>query len=94
MSDLSDIHNKINRVSDQLSYLVGKCDTFFPMLVTKDEVHGEIAQHRINCKAARASAITDPPLARNANWKLWAQIGTGLGAAVATAIALLSALNN
>lgn len=88
MSDFSEIHDKINHVASDLAYLIGKCDQAFPMLCTKDEMRVEIANHRANCKAARANAVTDPPLPRN-DWKLWTQIGTGIGALLATLWAVL-----
>lgn len=49
MSELGEIHEKINQTRLDVSYIKGKLDTLIPTLATKADVEQELSEHKEKC---------------------------------------------
>lgn len=48
-SELGQVHEKINKVDKDLTYLIGKFDGILPSLATKEDLSTAIAKHHTEC---------------------------------------------
>ena len=88
MSDIDKVYDKINSVSDSVSYLVGRIDATLPHLATKDDLEREIAEHERKCRHIRPSLMPK----NGFNAKVYTGIGTGIAALAGAIYALIEIL--
>jgi hypothetical protein len=60
MSELGEIHEKINATREDVCYIKGKLDTLIPTLATDADVEKEIAKHKTECHGKKS---VPPPAA-------------------------------
>lgn len=59
MSELGEIHEKINATKEDVSYIKGKFDTLIPMLAMQSDVDQKIFEHQDKCHDKKS--ITPAP---------------------------------